>query len=68
MKGVSLLRSQLCSKLHASHERESELGCVPSGTSVEKMEAIVFLCLRGHSSPHLSSVHFLLMTSVPELP
>lgn len=41
---------------------------VSRGTAVEKMEAIAFLCLRGHSSLYLSSVHFLLMASVPELP
>lgn len=32
-----------------------QLGVCTSGASVEKMEAIAFLCLRGHSSPHLSS-------------
>lgn len=37
--------------LQASHERKSELGCVSGGTSVEKMEAIAFLCLRGQSIP-----------------
>lgn len=46
--------------LQASHEWASEVGCVSGGTSVEKMEAIAFLCLRGHSIPAPISLQLIL--------